>query len=130
MVNYLMNDIQKKQYDQVIESVNFALKSLSQLFEVHEMHGMYNLTNPNLEQLKEVFTKMKAGIDNVAKNFEHMVSTAKDMDAANASINVMNIKQGLVYAESLLISVGKLDYDKCIEAHENIKSHDVPPTQW
>jgi rhamnose utilization protein RhaD (predicted bifunctional aldolase and dehydrogenase) len=125
-----MNDIQKKNYDQVIESVNFALKSLSELFEVHGMVGMYNLTNPNLEQLKAVMAKMKAGIENVANNFEHMITTVKDMDAANASINVMNIKQGLVYAESLLLAVEKLDYDKCIEAHDNIKDHNVPPTQW
>lgn len=125
-----MNDIQKKQYDQVIESVNFALKSLSQLFEAHDMHGLYNLTNPNLDQLKQVFVKMKQSVDNIAKNFEQMVSSAKDMDAANASINVMNIKQGLVYAESLLIAVEKLDYDECIEAHSNIQGYDVPPTQW
>ncbi len=125
-----MNDIQKKQYDQVIESVNFALKSLSQLFEAHGMHGLYDLTNPNLEQLKGVFSKMKQGIDTIAKNFDDMVSSAKDMDAANASINVMNIKQGLVYAESLLIAVEKLDYDECIQAHNNIQGYDVPPTQW
>lgn len=125
-----MNDIQKKQYDQVIESVNFALKSLAQLFEAHGMHGMHTLANPDLDSLKQVFANMKQGIDNIAANFEHMVSTAKDMDAANASINVMNIKQGLVYAEMLIISVEKLDHDKCVEAHNNIKDHDVPPTQW
>lgn len=125
-----MNDIQKQKYDQVIESVNFALKSLSQLFEAHGMHGMYSIANPDLAGLKEIFSKMKAGIDDVAKDFEHMVSTAQDMDAANASINVMNIKQGLVYAESLLIAVEKLDHDKCVEAHNHIKDHDVPPTQW
>lgn len=125
-----MNDIQKEKYDQVIESVNFALKALSQLFEVHGMHGMYSIADPDLPALKEIFTKMKSGIDGVAKDFEHMVTTAKDMDAANASINVMNIKQGLVFAESLLIAVEKLDHDKCIEAHNKIKDHDVPPTRW
>lgn len=125
-----MNDIDKKKYDQVIESVNFALRSLSQLFEGHGMHGMYDLTNPSLDQLKAVFAKMKSGVDSIAHSFEHMIETAKDMDAASASINVMNIKQGLVYAESLLIAVEKLDYDKCIEANNNIKDHDVPPTQW
>ncbi|QLZ43857.1 hypothetical protein HV084_16760 [Citrobacter sp. RHBSTW-00127] len=73
---------------------------------------------------------MKSGVDSIARSFEHMIDTAKDMDAASASINVMNIKQGLVYAESLLIAVEKLDYDKCKEANNNIKDHDVPPTQW
>ncbi|EIV5640756.1 TPA: hypothetical protein QHO63_004343 [Klebsiella variicola] len=73
---------------------------------------------------------MKEGISKVAENFETMVATARDMDAANASINVMNIKQGLNYAESLLLAIEKLDYDKCVEAHGNIKDHNVPPTQW
>ncbi|MEI7177143.1 hypothetical protein [Pectobacterium carotovorum] len=125
-----MNDFDKKKYDQVIESVNFALKSLSQLFESHGMHGMYDLTTPSLDQLKTVFAKMKSGVDSIAQSFEHMVETAKDMDAANASINVMNIKQGLVYAESLLMAVEKLDYDQCIEANDKIKDYDVPPTNW
>ncbi|AZQ28932.1 hypothetical protein EJW24_10865 [Klebsiella pneumoniae] len=125
-----MNDIQKVQYDQIIDSVNFALRSLSELFEVHGMYGMYDLTNPNLDQLKAVFHQMKEGISKVAENFETMVATARDMDAANASINVMNIKQGLNYAESLLLAIEKLDYDKCVEAHGNIKDHNVPPTQW
>jgi len=125
-----MNDIQKKQYDQIIESVSFALKSLEQLFEAHGMHGMYTLANPDLDGLKNIFAKMKEGIDLIAKDFEHMVTTARDMDAANASINVMNIKQGLVFAESLLIAVEKLDHDMCLEAHNRIKDHDLPPTQW
>lgn len=125
-----MNDIQKKQYDQVIESVNLALRSLAQLFEAHGMLGMYDLANPDIDSLKGIFAKMKKGIDDIAQDFEHMVTTAKDMDAANASINVMNIKQGLVYAESLIISVEKLDHDKCLEAHNNIKDHDLPPTNW
>ncbi|EKY1954287.1 hypothetical protein RA227_004070 [Cronobacter sakazakii] len=73
---------------------------------------------------------MKEGIDLIASDFEHMVTTAKDMDAANASINVMNIKQGLVFAESLLIAVEKLDHDMCLVAHSRIKDHDLPPTQW
>ncbi|EMZ95124.1 hypothetical protein ECP030526015_4875 [Escherichia coli P0305260.15] len=42
----------------------------------------------------------------------------------------MNIKQGLMYAESLLLAVEKLDYDKCVEANTQIKTHDLPPTQW
>lgn len=125
-----MNDIDKKKYDQVIESVSFALKSLSQLFEVHGMHGMYDLTNPSLDELKLVFARMKTGVDSIAQSFEHMIETARDLDAASASINVMNIKQGLVYAESLLFAVEKLDYDMCIEANKKIKEHDVPPTQW
>ncbi|BEC81238.1 MULTISPECIES: hypothetical protein [Enterobacteriaceae] len=125
-----MNDLDKKKYDQVIDSVNFALRSLSELFEAHGMHGMYDLTNPSLDELKLVFTRMKNGVDSIAQSFEHMVETAKDMDAASASINVMNIKQGLMYAESLLLAVEKLDYDKCVEANTQIKTHDLPPTQW
>ncbi|MFB6324675.1 hypothetical protein ACE8EZ_00960 [Pantoea deleyi] len=125
-----MNDIEKMQYDQTIESVNFALKSLSQLFVAHGMKGMYDLANPDIDSLKDVFAKMKKGIDDIAKDFEHMVTTTKDMDAANASINVMNIKQGLVYAEMLIIAVEKLDHAKCVEAHNNFKDHDVPPTNW
>ncbi|EHP6318527.1 hypothetical protein KJI08_003433 [Escherichia coli] len=66
---------------------------------------------------------MKNGVDSIAQSFE-------DMDAASASINVMNIKQGLMYAESLLLAVEKLDYDKCVEANTQIKTHDLPPTQW
>ena len=125
-----MNDIEKKKYDELIESTNFALKSLSHLFERHGMHGMYDLTNPSLDQLKSLFTRMKAGVDSIAQSFEHLVASASDMDAASASINVMNIKQGLVYAESLLLAVEKLDYDLCVVAHDKIKDHDVPPTQW
>ena len=34
------------------------------------------------------------------------------------------------YAESLLLAVEKLDYDKCVEANTQIKTHDLPPTQW
>lgn len=125
-----MNDLDKKKYDQTIESVNFALRALEQLFEAHGMHGMYTLANPDLAGLKEVFASMKAGVDKIAADFERLVTTSRDMDAANASINVMNIKQGLVFAESLLLAVERLDHEKCIEAHDNIKEHDVQPTQW
>lgn len=125
-----MNEIEKIKYDQLIESVNLALKALSQLFEVHGMHGMYNLVNPDLDSLKKVFAEMKKGVDDIARDLEDLVATDRDMDAASASINIINIKQGLVFAESLLISVERLDQEKCIEAHDYIKEHDIPPTQW
>lgn len=125
-----MNDLEKKQYDQVIESVNFALRSLSQLFDVEGMHGMYDLVDPNLDQLKIIFTNMKTGVDRLANELESMVSSQNDMDAANASINVMNIKQGLLYAENLLIGISKLDNHACNSAHSQIKDYDLPPTNW
>lgn len=125
-----MNEIEKKKYDQLIDSVSFALRSLSGLFETEGMHGLYDLSTPNLDELKDVVSRMKDGVDSIAKEFEELVAKDRDMDAANASINVINIKQGIVYAESLLLAVEKLDYDKCIEANNNIKDHDLPSTQW
>ncbi|WES69172.1 hypothetical protein [Superficieibacter sp. HKU1] len=121
---------EKDAYDKAIESIVYALESLGSLFSVHGMEGLYELTNPSFKELQDTLAKMKSGADELNHEIERLVTEKHDLDAAGASVGLMNIRQGIMYAESLLMAVQQKDLKKSLEAHEQVVNHGIQPNTW
>lgn len=121
---------EKDAYDKAIASIVYALESLGSLFSVHGMEGLYELTNPSFEELKDTLAKMKEGAEALNHEIERLVTEKNDLDAAGASVGLMNIRQGIMYAESLLMAVQQKDLKKSLEAHEQVVNHGIQPNNW
>lgn len=125
-----MLQAEKDAYDRALATIVYALESLASLFSQHGMEGLYALTNPSFEDLKDSLDKMKQGANHLCEAIEQKVIEHHDIDAAGASVGLMNIRQGILYAENLLLAVQQQDLKKSIEAHEQVTNHGISPNTW
>lgn len=121
---------EKDAYDTALVTIVYALESLASLFSQHGMEGLYALTNPSFKDLKDSLDKMKQGATLLCEEIEKKVIEHHDLDAAGASVGLINIRQGILYAENLLMAVQQKDLKKSQEAHEQVANHGISPNTW
>lgn len=115
-----MNQIDKDNFEKTSVAVSRLLEILSTLFEEFGMQGMYNLTNPSIDDLKKAISSMK---ELVIKLDNDILGSPETLESASALVRLQNLRQGLFFAESLVISVERLDPDACKKANKEIKSN-------
>ncbi len=125
-----MRKEEKDAYDHALQTIVYALESLASLFSQHGMEGLYALTNPSFAELKDSLEKMKIGSNALCDSIEKKVTENNDLDAAGASVGLMNIRQGILYAENLLLAVQQRDLIKSQEAHRQVSNHGIQPNTW
>ncbi|PHM67551.1 hypothetical protein [Xenorhabdus kozodoii] len=122
-----MNQLDQHKFDKLVEIVDTTLNSLSVLFEEFGIEGMHKLTDPSLDQLKQLFSYMKEEAENLEKDLE---SNADSMNSVTALMFLQNVKQGLLFADTLLIGIEKFDAEYCERAHNGIRSNSLVSPQW
>jgi nitrate reductase assembly molybdenum cofactor insertion protein NarJ len=121
---------EKDAYDHALQTIVYALESLASLFSQHGMEGLYELTNPSFAELKDSLEKMKESANTLFDDIEKLVTEKNDLDAAGASVGLLNIRQGILYAESLLFAVQHKDLKRSLEAHRHVSNHGIQPNTW
>ena len=116
----------KKKFENITEVVSSTLDSLAYLFTNFGMHGLYELTNPSLPDLKRVIKEMRDHIVDIENDF----SDKGGLDHTYALILTQNIKQGLLFAENLLVSVEKLDQSECEKALRDMQENFINHPTW
>ncbi|WP_340618684.1 hypothetical protein [Xenorhabdus entomophaga] len=122
-----MNQLEQYKFDKLVEIVATTLDSLSLLFEELGIDGMHKLTNPSLAQLRELFSYMKSEAENLEKDLENATDS---INSVTALMYLQNVKQGLLFADSLLIGIEKFDAEYCERAHNDIRSNTLVSPQW
>lgn len=113
-----MTEIEQARFEKIVNVVHGTLNGLSALFREFGIDGMHELTNPSIAQLKELVAKMNSD----ANSYEKQLLSSDDENAIMARMFLQNVKQGLLYAESLLIGVEKFNLEACNKAHDDIQS--------
>ena len=124
-----MDHNDKKVFEKVSEVVNVTIQSLSSLFEEFGMHGMRQLTNPSLADLRKALHELSCNVSRFEVHLENQ-DDGRSTDTMYARMLMQNIKQGVLFAENLLISVERRDIENCRKANDDIKQNSIIPPNW
>ncbi|MDH2321623.1 hypothetical protein QDQ80_04850 [Providencia rettgeri] len=121
-----MTEIEQARFEKIVTIVSNTLNDLTGLFEEFGIDGMHELTNPSIDQLKNLVSQMNS----YANAYEKQLLISDDENAITARMLLQNVKQGLLYAESLLIGVEKFNIDACNKAHDDIRNNHLITPTW
>ncbi|MBG3131798.1 hypothetical protein I4674_18675 [Proteus mirabilis] len=121
-----MTEIEQARFEKIVNIVRNTLNDLTELFVEFGIDGMHELTDPSIEQLKNLVSQMNG----YANDYEKHLLSSDDENAISARMLLQNVKQGLLYAESLLIGVEKSNIDACNKAHDDIRNNTLITPMW
>ncbi|HAU5684416.1 hypothetical protein CHI96_14190 [Proteus mirabilis] len=126
MQEFNMTEIEQARFEKIVNIVRNTLNDLTELFVEFGIDGMHELTDPSIEQLKKLVSQMNG----YANAYEKHLLSSDDENAISARMLLQNVKQGLLYAESLLIGVEKFNIDACNKAHDDIRKNTLITPMW
>lgn len=122
-----MNQLDKKKFELTVEVVQNTIRGLCLLYDEFGIVGMNELTNPSLDQLKKIISKMK---DETSKLESSLAEKEDSLDNESALIVVNNVKQGLLFTELLISGIEKEDPEYCQRVHNDIKNNEIFVPGW
>jgi len=102
----------------VQEVINF----ISNEFQSLGMEGLHKKINPSLQDLKKIIKEVQKLTITVE---EKLLKIEGDIESVLNTMRIQNIKQGLLFAENLLMNVENLDSSGCEEYLKKLDKNNI-----
>lgn len=123
-----MNDIDKSKVEKLTLIVRRTVEDLSGLFKIHGMDGIKEIVDPSLDELYLIINSMKDIAEAAEK--ELMKHDNDTVNYAEAGMLFQNLKQGLLYAESLIVAIKISSEEACKKAIDDMDKNNIPDPNW
>ena len=122
-----MDKSDQQEFDKTSSLVNSTLTIIVGLFNLLGVDGMKALIDPTLDEITSQIKLMRRAIDDYESDLLKLESSN---NSVMALVFMQNIKQGLLFTESLMLAVQNENLEACLKHVADIKKMNITSPSW
>lgn len=126
-MRYFVEREEQVQFELTAASVNSTLKTIINIFESLGISKMKELVDPSLEEINSQIKDMREAIDEYEELLQNQNTTS---NKTMALMFLQNIKQGILFAENLLISIEDENLESCLNHIKHMNRLNITSPTW